>query len=229
MTMKSDRKIYMAFINMTTSEIYNLESYGSEIKRQLGVTSIFNKDGTVTQLYAWTLKKDLMKKFRKSRSKRFVYKRVSEDDVETTSLPIESRLLEKKLLSRFGEVKVVMTYAEDEAINDFTEYTLVDIFTNLNQTFYTEYMKYKGEYIDALDVLNYTYFTDILAGDEGSVEVAGYNSTFGMTPFGHSLIYNSDKLFTYELFMYAFRITMNFEKRSNEITRILLNRWGVSI
>ena len=222
-------KMYMAFINMTTTEIYNLSSYGLDIERKTGVTSISNLDNTVTVLYAWTQDKSLYKKFRKTRSRRFVYKVVDVEEVDITNFQIDSRLLQKKLLSRDGEVNIVLTYGEETAISDFIEYTMVDIFENTKQIFCTEYKLYRDEYINALDVLNYTYFTDILAGDDESAENAGYTASYGMSPYGSPLIYNSDTVYTYELFMYAFRITMRFKKERDESTRILLNRWGVSV
>lgn len=188
--------VYFIYVRIHEKEFNHMISYMVSNKSEY---SYSESSRLYTGLYAWTTKKKYVKQFLKERTNNHNYI-VREKEIDDVRFDIFSG--DYKDL-KLGEYKYKgykdKKYLLITTFNEHTqceEYARENIYEMLRLD--VDYMWFKDEYIDALDMLSYTTLYDEYAGEDSRMystdeldhrlDLADTNRSYGLTVLGNKLI-----------------------------------------
>lgn len=194
------KKIYLIYAKIP-DPLYQMLSF---YIRYIEKTFTISVDNKWLGLYAWTTSKKKLKIFKETRKKAKVYiykekmiekdylKKFSEENKDSKLGNYE--YIQSYSLACLPPINVITTLEEYNIAtdNDIIYEFLVEnsVFQNYN----VDYMIFRTDIINALDILNYTTEYDLFWGGESEddgedrTETANYLMSYNQTPFGNKYI-----------------------------------------
>ena len=169
-----------------------------------------DRDNNCIILYGWTDDKDIAKEFKNKRSDRLVMMKIEiyDEDFKTFNREYSLQKISEYKLKHYidGELKYVNILMTKDEFSVIDEYPLELINESVNECTTASYRALNNEYIEALDMLLYTYYHDIFNSESEDIsDAAEYSASFGQTPFGKSTTDLEDTIDQLNLFVSVFK------------------------